>query len=76
MTFLIYFIYLVYLGISGFLQIENADYLISESFDTAILKAFLVFIAFTNMKAKSKEAEINVKELTKKTMLLFVHDDD
>lgn len=75
-TFLLYFIYFVYLGISGFLQIENADYLISESFDTAILKAFLVFIAFTNMKAKSKEAEIDVKELTKKTMLLFVHDDD
>lgn len=75
-TFLLYFIYFVYLGISGFLQIEQAKYLISEGFDTAILKAFLVFIAFTNMKAKSKEAEINVKELTKKTMLLFVHDDD
>jgi hypothetical protein len=75
-TFLLYLIYLVYLAISGFLQIEKVDYLISEGFDTAILKAFLVFIAFTNMKAKSKEAEIDVKELTKKTMLLFVHDDE
>lgn len=48
--------------------------LISETFDAAMLKAFLVFIAFTNMRSKSREAEMDAKQLLKKTMGLFEHD--
>ena len=72
--FLLYLTYFVYLGVSGFLQIEKGNYLVSEGFDAAILKAFLVFIAFTNMKAKAKIAEVDAKEVFKQTMGLFVHD--
>lgn len=73
-VFLLYFVYFLFLGVSGYLQIQNNQYVISESFDAAILKAFLVYIAFSNMKVKSKEATVDIKELTKKTLLLFVHD--
>ena len=64
------------LALSGYIQIENGSYLISESFDAAILKAFLVFIAFTNMRNKAKVAEVDVNQLLRKTMGLFVHDNN
>ena len=54
--------------------IQNEGYLISESFDMAILKAFLVFIAYTNMKVKAKETEIDAKELLEHISGLFEHD--
>ena len=72
--FILYFVYLVYLAVSGYLQIEKGVYLVSEGLDSAILKAFLVFIAFTNMKVKAKVAEVEAKEVFRKTMGLFVHD--
>lgn len=72
--FFLYLIYLVFLSISGFLQIEYEKHLISKEFDAAILKAFLVFIAFTNMRTKSKEVEVDAKELFLRTLKLFVHD--
>lgn len=72
--FLLYLVYLVFLVISSFLQIESGSYLISNEFDAAILKAFLVFLAFTNMRTKSKEAEVDAKELFQRTLKLFVHD--
>lgn len=64
----------VFLTISEFVQIQDGGYLISENGDTAVIKAFLVFIAFTNMRSKQKDAQIDVKELLQKTLLLFVHD--
>lgn len=72
--FLLYLMYFIYLGISGYLQIQNGEYLVSEGFDSATLKAFLVYIAFTNMKAKAKDAEVDAKDLFQRTMKLFVHD--
>ena len=75
-VFLLYLAYFIILALSGFMQIENGSYLISESFDTAILKAFLVFIAFTNMRNKAKDAEIDAKKILGKTMGLFMHDKD
>lgn len=72
--FLLYLAYFVVLALSGFMQIEKGGYLISETFDAAMLKAFLVFIAFTNMRSKSREAEMDAKQLLKKTMGLFEHD--
>lgn len=73
-VFLMYLIYLLYLAVSGFLQIQYGQFFLSEGFDAAILKAFLVFIAFTNMKAKANDAEVDAKELLKQTMGLFIHD--
>lgn len=70
-VFLLYAIYFIYLGVSGFQQIQNGSYLISEGMDVAILKAFLVFIAFTNMRSKANEVDVDVKELVRQTLRLF-----
>lgn len=72
--YLLYLIYFIFLGVSGFLQIEDGSYLISKDFDAAILKAFLVFMAFANMRTKSREAKVDIKELLQQTLKLFVHD--
>ena len=74
MVFLIYLIYFVFLSVSGYLLIQNGAYMISESFDVAILKAFLVYIAYTNMRTKAKNTEIEAKELLGRISSLFVHD--
>ncbi len=74
MVFAVYFVYLLFLAITGFLQIQDDGYLISSGFDTAMLKAFLVYIAYTNMLMKAEAAEIDAKELLQKTVKLLVHD--
>ena len=73
-VFAVYFVYLLFLDITGFLLIQDDGYLVSSGFDTAILKAFLVYIAYTNMLIKAKAAEIDAQELLQKTVKLFVHD--
>ena len=72
LIFLIYLIYLLYLSISNFIQIQYHSPLISTEIDNAILKSFIVFIAFSNMVAKSKEAKIDPKELFTKIIKLFI----
>lgn len=72
--YLLYLIYFIFLGLSGFLQIEDGSFLISKDFDAAILKAFLVFMAFANMRTKSREAKVDTKELLLQTLKLFVYD--
>lgn len=73
-TFLLYMIYFIILSISGYIQVENSSYLISKEFDTAILKAFLVFIAFTNMRGKATDTKVDTKELYQQTRKLFVRE--
>jgi len=73
--FFLYFIYFVILAISGYTQIQYHQPLITTDIDNSILKAFLVFIAFTNMRGKSKEVELDSKELlTKMIKLITTHD--
>ena len=74
MVFLLYLIYFVFLAISGFRLIQCDGFLLSDRVDAAILKAFLVFIAYTNMRVKGKETEIEAKELLQRISGLFVHD--
>ena len=74
MVFFLYLVYFAFLAISGYMLIQNEGYLISESFDLAVLKAFLVFIAYANMKVKAKETEIDAKELLERISGLFEHD--
>ena len=69
---MLYAIYFVLLVISGFQQIENGSYLLSQGFDTAILKSFLVLIAFNNMRSKAKDAKLEVKDLFERTLKLFI----
>ena len=76
MSFMLFLLYFVYLVISGFIQIQNKEYLVNEEIDGAILKAFLVFIACTNMVAKSHEVDVQAKELLKRMLnLMNAHDD-
>lgn len=70
-VFLLYLSYFVFLIVTGFIQIQNGRNLLPGGFDAAVLKAFLVFIAFTNMKTKAKDAELDIKELYRQTMGLF-----
>lgn len=74
-VFLLYLLYFLYLAVSGYLQIQNGGNLISAEFDAAILKAFLVFIAFTNMRSKASVAEMDAAKVLKGIGGLFVHDE-
>lgn len=75
-VFLLYLVYFVLLAITGFMHIQYGKSLITEGYDAAILKAFLVFIAFTNMKTKAQNSDLDTQELLKQTLGLFVHDDE
>lgn len=76
-NFLIYLAYFLYLSLSGFMQIQYNEPLITTNIDSAILKAFLVFIAFSNMVNKSKDVEIKVKPLLSKMIrLITTHDEN
>lgn len=74
--FVLYLLYFLFLAITGFMQIQFGGSLTTPAFDAAVLKAFLVFIAFTNMRSKAKDAELDSKDLLKQTLGLFVHDEE
>lgn len=73
--FVLYLVYFVFLAITGFLQIQTGGSFTTPEFDAAVLKAFLAFIAFTNMRSKAKDAKLDSKELLRQTLGLFVHDE-
>ena len=75
-VYILYLVYFLLIATTGFIQIEYDSCLISDGYDVAILKAFLVFIAFTNMKTKAQSSDLETQELLKRTMGLFVHDDE
>lgn len=75
-NFLIYLAYFLFLSVSGLMQIQYNEPLITTNIDSAILKAFLVFIAFSNMVNKSKDVEIKTKPLLDKMIrLITAHDE-
>lgn len=73
--FVLYFVYFLFLGVAGFIQFQKGSFMISESLDAACLKAFLVFIAYTNMRSKAKETDVDVKNLLGRMLSLFVLED-
>jgi len=74
MIFLIYMAYFIILAVSGYILIQNNCYMVSKCVDMAVLKAFLVYIAFTNLRVKAKETEVEAKDLLLRISGLFVHD--
>lgn len=74
-NFLFSLLYATFLSINAFCQLEGHSYIFSADIDNAILKSFLVFLAFSAMKQKSKEMEINSKDLLVNIKGLFLHDD-
>lgn len=71
LSFIFYFIYFVYLSFSGFMQLQYKSNLIGEETDEAISKAFLVFIACTNMVAKSHEVDMQSTDLLDRMLHLI-----
>jgi hypothetical protein len=57
--------------ISNFVQIQYNTPLMSIAIDNAVLKSFLVFIAFSNMINKSGEVDIESKFLLNKILKLI-----
>lgn len=72
-VFFLYLVYFAFLSVSGFMLIEYDRYLISEGIDYAILKAFLVYIAYTNVRAKWSAVDIDEKTLLEKTIKMFTY---
>lgn len=70
-NFIIYFSYFIYLFISGFLFIQYNKPFLTEDIDGAILKSFLVFIAFSNVVTKSKDVDLEAKSLLEKMLRLI-----
>ena len=69
--FFIYFVYLLYLSISNFILIQYNEPLITVAIDNAVLKSFLVFLAFSNMINKSKEVDMKADSLLGKILRLM-----
>lgn len=53
--FFIYFCYFIYLGTTAFSKIQIGTPIFSNETDLAIQQSFLLFLAFSNMVAKSKD---------------------
>lgn len=64
--FLVYFLYVAYLSISTVYRLQTGGLPIWESdTDLAVLESFLVFVAFSNMKAKHESTKFKFSELFK-----------
>ena len=78
MQFVVYFLYVIYLVVSTVYRFENSEQrMIGNDLDLAVLESFLVFIAFSNMKAKYEAAEFKFSQLFKIMFAIWTtHDDD
>lgn len=78
MQFVVYFLYVIYLVVSTVYRFENSEQrMIGNDLDLAVLESFLVFIAFSNMKAKYEAAEFKFSQLFKIIFAMWTtHDDD
>ena len=76
LSFILYLLYFIYLVISSYIYLQYKKFLISKEIDEAILKAFLVFIACTNMITKSRDVDMQAKVLLQKMFCLIIAQDD
>ena len=66
------FLYLVYLSSSGFCMIQYHAPLFSEIVDSAILKAFLVYMAFSGMVKSYQGKSISSDVLSAKMLSMIL----
>lgn len=69
---LVNLLYLTYLFFAGFFKIQYHTSLINDSVDYAILKAFLVFMAFSGMVRAYKDNDISPEELSVKMLNIIL----
>lgn len=67
-NFLVNFLYLIYLSLSGFSMIQYHTPLFSDTVDSAILKAFLVYMAFSGMVKSFRDKSISSDVLSAKML--------
>lgn len=70
-NFLIYLAYLLFLAASGYMRFQNNTSLIHPEFDEAVLKAFLVFIAYSNVVKHFKDVKFDTKTFIGKIFKLI-----
>lgn len=63
LIFVMYLLYFCFMSVSGIMQFQHLEFLVNESVDAAILKSFLVFIAFSNLINKGQDLDVESKEL-------------
>lgn len=63
LIFVMYLLYFCFMSVSGIMQFQHLGFLVNESVDAAILKSFLVFIAFSNLINKGQDLDVESKEL-------------
>lgn len=74
-NFLIYLAYFVFLAISGFMHFQNNTTLVNKDIDDAVLKAFLVFIAYSNVVKNHSSMDFKLNTFVGKVFkLIFAHD--
>lgn len=74
-NFLIYLAYFVFLAISGFMHFQYNATLVNKDIDDAVLKAFLVFIAFSNVVKNHGSMDFRLNTFVGKVFkLIFTHD--
>lgn len=75
-NFLIYLTYFVFLAISGFMHFQSGSSLINPDIDESVLKAFIVFIAYSNVVKHFKNVDFDKKTFFEKVIkLIFTHDE-
>ena len=76
-NFLIYLAYFVFLVISGFMHFQYNATLVNKDIDDAVLKAFLVFIAYSNVVKNHGSMDFKLNTFVGKVFkLIFTHDDN
>lgn len=74
-NYLIYLAYFVFLAISGFMHFQYNATLVNKDIDDAVLKAFLVFIAYSNVVKNHGSMDFKLNTFVGKVFkLIFTHD--
>lgn len=73
-NFLFSLLYVFFLSLTSFFNIEYGTDMISKEVDLLLMKSFLVYLAFNTMMQRSQETSINTKELLINVLGLFEYD--
>lgn len=77
LNFIVYASYFLFLFISTFISIQYGEALLSADLDMIVAKAFLVFIACTNMLDRKKSSNLESGTLLKLIVqMMMAHDDE
>ena len=78
LQFVVYFLYVVYLSVSTIYRFQTGGQPIwGSDIDLAVLESFLVFVAFSNMKAKHEATKLRFADLFRIMFTMWTtHDDE